>query len=539
MCSGRNPRPLVSGVFFVVQKIPRAILALRMKKEARNYYKAKREAYGDHADRLPYEGSLDFSPQQKVHISGICGKFMASFAGILQKLGYQLTGSDDTCYPPMSTVLEQMGVPAQEYQTRLVDAADVVVVANVAGPSHLEAAHARATGKPYFSAPEFLGRSVLQDTCSIVIAGTHGKTTTTSIAAHVFSQTKENTGFLVGGVLNEYETSWQLPTPKPDYFVIEGDEYDTAYFDKGPKFLHYAPDYAIITSVERDHVDIYKDDEDYWKAFEFLAQEIDTPKKTLIICDQVVGKQRLVDACDGAVRTYGLDESSDMYAKSITYGSEQTTFEVVRDGRELGAICVPLSGEYNVLNALAVADVALAEGVSFGDLANALASFPGVKQRQQTLFSNEEVTILRDFAHHPTAVHVTLEGLRKAHPDAHIVCVFEPRSNSSRRLSFFEKYLDAFSFADSTLLLQPPFRHNDDQTNFISISNMAEGIRGRGKDCASYANSDELLEEIVEREYPNVTIIVFMSNASMDLLDSRFVDMIEKKYADRLQPTNH
>jgi len=500
-----------------------------MRKQVKDYYDVKRSKYADSHVRVPFGGNIDIDKAKKIHISGVCGKFMASFAGILLKLGYQVTGADEACYAPMSNILDDLGLAVPTWDPEHIDAADIAVIPGMATPKNIEAAHARKIGKPYLSAPEFLGEKILKHSKSIVVAGTHGKTTTTSIAAHLFSSWNDTTGFLVGGVLNDYETSFGLPSPNPEYFVIEGDEYDTAYFDKGPKFLHYYPYYGIITSIEYDHVDIYPDFEDYKNAFGFFAAEIHRDGKLFVAEDVNKAHLQLSDA-QADIVYYGFGEGNGIQAKNLTTTNRGSEYRLIVDGKELGNISIPLFGEYNVLNTLPLCGIALEAGISFDELQKHLASFPGVKQRQQILYADEHQTIIRDFAHHPTAVDKTLKAFKDAFSDKNIIAVFEPRSNSSRRPAFLDPYINSFEHADTVYLSQPPFRHNDTKDDFISIDDMKRGIeeRYRGKPVFASYSPDEILEELRKQNTEN-SIVIFMSNGFFGGIDQKFVDFVKHK----------
>jgi UDP-N-acetylmuramate: L-alanyl-gamma-D-glutamyl-meso-diaminopimelate ligase len=253
-----------------------------MKKEAQQYYRKKLETFTDKKDRVLNNVDFDIKEVEEVHISGSCGKAMASVAGLFADSGFSVSGSDDACHPPMSIVLDNLGLEYKGFDIENIKNSDVIVVGNVCSPSNIECVHARKNNIPQISGAAAVGEFFIANKKSLVVAGTHGKTTTTSMLAHVFLESKNNPAFLIGGVLQGINTSYSIGDENSEYFIIEGDEYDTAYFDKAPKFLHYKPYISVITSVEYDHADIYKNIDDYRQAFAFLAEETHSDGKIFI-----------------------------------------------------------------------------------------------------------------------------------------------------------------------------------------------------------------------------------------------------------------
>jgi UDP-N-acetylmuramate: L-alanyl-gamma-D-glutamyl-meso-diaminopimelate ligase len=465
-----------------------------------------------------------------VYLIGICGTGMGALAGLLKSAGYAVRGSDEAAYPPMSTHLAAQGIEVIEgYDAAHLDPApDLVVVGNACRPTHPEAAYAREQGLVQASFPEALAHVVLKDPSRrpIVIAGTHGKTTTTALLVHTLRAAGADPGFLVGGVMQGAEASYALGTDQP--FVVEGDEYDSAYFDKRPKFMHYRPARAVVTSLEYDHADIYPDEAAYRAAFERFAGTLGARDGLLALCgdhDAVAALQRHTDA---RVRTYGLGEANDIAATDVEVTPEGQRFTLTMGGMPRGDYVVPLHGRHNLQNALAVALLALTEGCSPQQIAEGFATFAGVKRRQEVVGEAGGVRVLDDFAHHPTAVAATLAGVRAAHPGRRLVAVFEPRSNTSRRRLFEDAYAEAFDAADRALLVAPPERHNDDPDAMLDAARVAARIRARGPAATSAPDADAALDTLAETVAPG-DVVVAMSNGSFGGLPRRLVGRLQRR----------
>jgi UDP-N-acetylmuramate: L-alanyl-gamma-D-glutamyl-meso-diaminopimelate ligase len=380
---------------------------------------------------------------------------MASLAGMLQARGHKVTGSDENVYPPMSTMLEGLGVPVmQGYKAEhLEPAPDCVVIGNALSRGNAEVEETLNRRLLYRSQAEVVKEEFIRGRRSLVVAGTHGKTTTTSIATWVMERGGLNPSFLVGGVVQNFGASFRVTGS--EYFIIEGDEYDTAYFDKGPKFMHYLPETAIVGNIEFDHADIYKDLDAVKLAFRRLMNLV--PSNGRLVAGWDSPEVREVVAEFGArlhtrLETFGTSEDARWRASDVDYSGALTRFRVLREGASWGEFETPLIGDFNVLNCLSVIVAADAWGVSQEKIKEALATFQSVKRRMQVRGEERGVTVIDDFAHHPTAVRETLRALGDKYRGRRLVAVFEPRSATSRLAVFQQDYAEAFDRADYVVL---------------------------------------------------------------------------------------
>src|SRR2546428_1249194 len=362
------------------------------------------------------------------HLIGICGTAMASLAGMLQARGHQVTGSDENVYPPMCTMLDSLGIqimPGYEGE-HLTPAPDCIVVGNAIPRGNPEVEETLNRKLLYRSLPEVIKEEFIRGRRSLVVAGTHGKTTTTSLAAWVIDQGGLDPSFMVGGVVQNFGVSFRVT--ESDYFIIEGDEYDTAYFDKGPKFMHYLPELAIVNNIEFDHADIYEDLDAVKLAFRRLMNLV--PSNGRLIAGWDSPPVRDVVASYGQtlytnLETFGVCDDAKWQARDIEFVDGMTRFSVWREGSKWSDFATPLLGEFNVRNCLAVMIAADAWGVSRQTIAEALATFKSVRRRCEVRGEVNGITIIDDFAHHPTAVRETLAALRTKYPDQRLIAVFD------------------------------------------------------------------------------------------------------------------
>jgi UDP-N-acetylmuramate: L-alanyl-gamma-D-glutamyl-meso-diaminopimelate ligase len=494
-----------------------------MRSEALEYYNKKLQNFPDKEMRvfarvMPKKESI-----QKIHLTGVCGTAMGALSGLLAEAGYKVSGSDEGCYPPMSTLINELGIEFKEgFKAEHIQDADAVIIGNVSRPDNEEARYAREHALPTFSLPEAIRELFIADKRSLVVAGTHGKTTTTGMLAHVFQNAGLDPAYMVGGVLQNYGRSFRLG--KGRHFIIEGDEYDTAYFDKSPKFLHYMPTSLIVTSLELDHTDIYKNIEEYRKAFEFLVKEIPGTETLFLYGDTEETRSLALQAvCD--VQYYGFEERNDIRALDIAITPEGQQFELHVDGEKMGELFVPLHGKHNILNTLAVCGVALKEGLSMTQLRQGLKTFKGIKRRQEIVGEKKGITVIDDFAHHPTAVRETIKAIREQFPERRLVVFFEPRSNTSRRKIFEEEYGKALGQADISYLSIPSFRHNDKAEDFIDPAKVIEGIKQNGSDAYAVANAGELLELALPK-LAEGDVVLIMSNGSFDGIHAKLLSLL-------------
>lgn len=447
---------------------------------------------------------------RSVYLIGICGTGMGSLAGLFCDAGFDVSGSDANAYPPMSTRLRDAGIQVFEgYDAANLDhKPDLVVVGNACTPQHPEATRARDEGMSQLSFPEAFSEFFVQKRRSLVVAGTHGKTTTSGLLAHTFSSAGLDPTFLVGGVLCNGNTSFNVGSGR--HCIVEGDEYDSAYFDKRPKFMLYRPDVAVVTSMEFDHADIYDDWEDYKNAFRRFVGLLPEDGRLILNTDSEP-VSRLASHTGADITTYGLVGSPDIRARDIVVDPTGVSFDLVRGDAVVCRMTLPATGRHNLANALAVASVGLAEGLEPDAIREAFASFKGLKRRQEIIGDISDVLVLDDFAHHPTAVSVTIAGVRERWPTRRLIAVFEPRSNSSRRKVFEQQYVNAFKEAHQAIIAEPPFRHNDRHEDFMDIGAICHSLTAAG--VGTYSAPDQAaLRERLGNEMRAGDIVLIMSN---------------------------
>jgi UDP-N-acetylmuramate: L-alanyl-gamma-D-glutamyl-meso-diaminopimelate ligase len=449
------------------------------------------------------------------HLIGICGTAMASLAAMLQARGHQVTGSDENVYPPMSTMLASLGITvSQGYAAEHLTAApDCVVVGNAIPRGNPEVEETLNRRILYRSLPEVLKEEFIRGRRSLVVAGTHGKTTTTSLAAWVMDRGGLNPSFLVGGVVQNFGASSRVSDS--DYFIIEGDEYDTAYFDKGPKFMHYLPELAIVGNIEFDHADIYKDIDAVKLAFRRLMNTV--PGKGRLIAGWDSPLVREVIASMGQrlftqVETFGTSEDARWQARDIDCSGEMTRFRVLREGTEWGEFQTPLIGEFNVRNCLSVIIAADAWGIDRAAISDAMATFKSVRRRCEVRGKVNGVTVIDDFAHHPTAVRETLGALRTRYAGRRLVAVFEPRSWSSRLAVFQEQYAEAFTPADYVIVAGVfDTSKATEKGKVLDTGKLIEDIAAQTKPAFAIRDVDEIVRKLVS-DLRSGDVVAIMSN---------------------------
>ena len=466
----------------------------------------------------PPQNSL---PVRRVHLVGICGTGMGSLAGLLADAGVEVRGSDEAVYPPMSTMLMDKGIRVLEgYRAaHLDDRPDLVIVGNIATRQNPEAVAAVERGIPFLSMPQALGRLFLEGRHSIVVAGTHGKTTTSALMAWVLSAAGRDPSFLVGGVLKDIGRSYHLGGGQD--FVLEGDEYETAYFDKGPKFLHYRPRSVILTSVEYDHAEMYADLPSVKLAFRRLLELIPADGLLVYCADDPNVREVLSSARCTAV-PYGCGRGEGWRGHVGSSGPEGMEFEVTRDGGLFGLFRVPMTGLHNLRNILGVMAVAHSRGVQAQAIAEGLRKFSGVKRRQEVRGVAAGVVVIDDFAHHPTAVRATLQATRDRYPGQRIWAVFEPRTNTTRRSVFQEEYARSFDDADRIILAAVDHPERAPEGQRFSVERLVADLQGRRKE-ADYIPAVPEIVARVAREARDGDIVLVMSNGAFGGLHDRLL----------------
>jgi len=448
-----------------------------------------------------------------IYLLGIAGTGMGSFAGLLRAAGHQVSGSDENVYPPMSDKLAEWRIKTYSpYAAANLEAAkpDLAVVGNVIRAENAEAKALRRRGIPHMSFPEALEELLLTKRHPVVVAGTHGKTTTTSLLAQVLHHAGYDPSLLVGGVPLNFNEGFRLG--KGEHFVIEGDEYDTAYFDKGPKFLHYRPRTAIVTGAEFDHADIYRDTAHYESAFEKFYALL--PQDGYVAaCSTFANWKRLAASARCRVESYSSSESAeaDWTANWISLGSAGASFEVAFRGTPEIRVTLPAAGRHNVENALGVYAACRALGLKPDRIAAGFASFRGVKRRQELRGEPRGIAVIDDFAHHPTAVRETIAAVAAQYPGRRLVAVFEPRSNTAMRKIHQQEYAHAFAGAAEALISQPTAIAKVPEAERVDAKRMAQDIAAAGTP-ARWMEGPDAIVAVLAREGRPGDVILGMSN---------------------------
>src|SRR5687768_4710243 len=463
------------------------------------------------------------------HLIGICGTAMASLAGMLQARGHRVTGSDQNVYPPMSTQLESLGIEILTgYRAENADVgADVTVVGNAISRGNPELEELLNRKLLYRSQAEIVQDEFIRGRRSLVVAGTHGKTTTTSIAAWVCEVGGLDPSFLVGGIVQNFGQSFRVTDS--DHFVIEGDEYDTAYFDKKPKFMHYLPEIAIINNIEFDHADIYDDLDDIKWEFSRLMNLVPGNGRLIVGIDSPVARE-VLDDMQGKlftiVETYGLSDDAKWQARYIDFTGDTTRFTVFKDGHSWSEFETHLIGEFNVRNCLGVIIAADAWGISKEKIQEAFHTFKSVKRRVEVRGVIGGVTVIDDFAHHPTAVEETLKALRMKYDGHRLIAVFEPRSWSSRLAIFQEPYGKAFSYADYVIIAGV---YNTSKASelgkVLDVDELVKDVELQGKPAMAFPDADAIVDHLTP-EMKKGDVVAIMSNGGFGGIHDKLLDVL-------------
>jgi UDP-N-acetylmuramate: L-alanyl-gamma-D-glutamyl-meso-diaminopimelate ligase len=446
--------------------------------------------------------------KKHIHLIGICGTAMASLAGMLNQRGHRVTGSDAAAYPPMSDFLASLLIPvSQPFAAKnLEPRPDLVVVGNAISRGNVELEHVLDEHIPFCSMPQILHDEFLKGKEVLVVAGTHGKTTTTSMLSWIFHTAGQQPSFLIGGIAENFGSSFRVGQGK--YFIVEGDEYDTAFFDKGPKFLHYFPDSVILTSVEFDHADIYKDLDAVETAFKRLVNLIPRRGK-LIAFDTGESIERCIAKAFPPVERYGTSAKATWRVANLRLEPSRTTWSVLKDGEPWADFEFPLGGEYNVWNATAAAALALNYGISKEEIAAALKTFKSVKRRLEVRAEVNGVTIIDDFAHHPTAIAGTLTALRSRYPGARLWAILEPRSNTMRRNVLQNDLANSLALADEVVIANVFKSESIPEAERLDLAAVAAHIQKHGHRARIVPEVDGIVQLIApEMRFGDVVAIL-------------------------------
>ena len=435
---------------------------------------------------------------------------MASLAGMLAERGFRMTGSDAAAYPPMSDFLHSLGIPVSQpfAAENLKPAPDLVVVGNAISRGNVELEHVLDQRIPLCSMPQLLHDEFLRGKEVLVVAGTHGKTTTTSMLSWIFEHAGTHPSFLIGGIAENFGRSFQLGDGK--YFILEGDEYDTAFFDKGPKFLHYFPDAVILTSVEFDHADIYKDLDAVETSFKRLVNLV--PRRGRIVAfDSGDSLERCIARAFCPVERYGATDRATWRITNLKFEVDRTTWSVLRNRESWAEFEFPLAGEYNVWNATAAAALAADYGIAVNVIADALKNFKSVKRRLEVKAEVNGITIIDDFAHHPTAIAVTLNALRARYRGRRLWAILEPRSNTLRRNVFQDDLAKSLAVADEIVIANVFRSESIPESQRLDIAAVAAHIGKLGHRARVIADVDGIVR-IVAPEMRSGDVVAILSN---------------------------
>ncbi len=467
----------------------------------------------------------DLRPGQAIHMVAVGGVGMSALAGLLQARGFRVTGSDEAIYPPASTLLERLGIEVRRgYRAEHLDGADAVIIGNAVTRTNPEAAAALERGLRVYSMPEVLGSLFLSQRRTLVVAGTHGKTTTTAMLAWVLAGAGKSPGFLVGGVPIDLGMSFAVG--EGEDFVIEGDEYDSAFFDKRPKFIHYRPRAVLLNAIEFDHADIYQDLAHVKRAFAELVRLL--PRESpLVVASEFPHAVEVASATRSDAIFFGNAPESAWRAVDVHDDGECTVFSVETGGRTVATVRLRLLGDMNVRNALGVFVLCRALGMRPDEIVPGLESFNGVRRRQEHVGERRGVIVLDDFAHHPTAVAGTLAAVRSRYRARRVIAVFEPRSNTSRRRVFQQAFADALALAPVVILSAVYEKPNDPlpPAERLSTDELVADLRGRGVAATVLPSPDAILQHLAASATPG-DVVVVMSNGAFGGLPRRLLETL-------------
>jgi len=461
---------------------------------------------------------------KSIHLIAICGTGMGALASMLKDLGYDVTGSDQQVYPPMSEFLLNKAIKIAEgfNEKNISYGPDLVVVGNAVSKDNPEVVRMDQMGLEFCSMPQAVNRFIAEGKKQLVITGTHGKTTTSSILAWILYHAGLDPVFMIGGIVKNFNSNYHLG--KGEHIVIEGDEYDTAFFDKGPKFLHYDPFMAILTGVEFDHADIFKDINHVRQAFDSFIVGM-SPRSTLLAYDNDKNVADLICKSQCKVVPYGTNANALWRLGAVSIDPPWTFFEVFKQNAFFGNFKTRLVGEHNLLNSLSAIAVADNLMIPAKAIATAFETFEGIKRRQEVRGQKGGVTVMDDFAHHPTAVRETIRAVKPFYPQGRVVAVFEPRTNSSMRKVFQDIYPLSFDDADLTCIRNPSRLDKIPPNERFSSQKLVADLKNRGKDAHYFPDTDSIIDFIVSEAVPG-DLILIMSNGGFDNIHERLLNRL-------------
>ncbi|MCK5542609.1 MAG: UDP-N-acetylmuramate:L-alanyl-gamma-D-glutamyl-meso-diaminopimelate ligase [Desulfobacterales bacterium] len=461
---------------------------------------------------------------KKIHLIAACGTAMGTLACMLQEAGYEVSGSDQNVYPPMSDFLKRKGIKLFKgfNSDNLVHKPDLVVIGNAVTRENIEAKFVMEQNIVYLSMPQALNKFFANNKKVILVTGTHGKTTTASIMAHLLFEAGYDPSFMIGGILKNFDSSYRIGNG--EYFVIEGDEYDTAFFDKGPKFMHYDPVIAINTGIEFDHADIFKNLDHIKEVFKNFLQKLGSD--TLLIAS--MENKTLCDIlkfADCRIEKFGRKENCWSFDNYII-DNGKAFYEIITPEKEVIPIKTSIMGEHNIMNTLSVACAAKDLGISNTVLTNALKNFFGVKRRQEIRGTKSGITIMDDFAHHPTAVMETISAVKPFYNNGRIIAVFEPGTNTSMRDIFQTIYPESFVKADIVCINEPSGIAKIPAKERLSAKKLVKDIAAKGIKALYFQNTD-LIVDFISKEAKKGDLILVMSNKNFDNIHLKILNSLK------------
>jgi UDP-N-acetylmuramate: L-alanyl-gamma-D-glutamyl-meso-diaminopimelate ligase len=482
---------------------------------------------GEHLlEKFVLDPALNAIPERvaSVHMTAVCGTAMGALAAVLQEKGIAVTGSDAGIYPPMSTFLTGRGITITEgfSAENLAYHPDLVVVGNAVRRDNPEVSAIAEKRLAYCSMPQAVNRFLVENRQVVVIAGTHGKTTTSAMVAWLLSCAGYDPAFLIGGILGNFNANYHVGGG--GYAVLEGDEYDTAFFDKGAKFLHYTPDIAVLTGVEFDHADIFTDLGHVKSVFDTFLLRIGKSGRLIAYDDDQNVKDLLAGkACK--IEVYGENPDSYWHTGKNWVQFPYSCFEVMQNGRLFGSFKMKLIGAHNRMNALSAVAVAAGLGIPADVIAEGLETFAGVKRRQEIRGVKNGVMVIDDFAHHPTAVKKTVEAVKAFYPAARLFAVFEPRTNTSMRSVFQKVYPECFNGADTVCIRKPPLLGKIPEGQRFSSRQLVSDLKDKNIDAHYFSDTDHIIAYTASRAREG-DIVLIMSNGGFDNIHERLLEAL-------------
>jgi len=458
---------------------------------------------------------------KKIHLIAACGTGMGTLACILKQMGYMVSGSDQNVYPPMSDFLSEKGISLfTGYDPSNLDhKPDLVIIGNAITKLNVEAQAVLQRGIPYLSMPQAVNKFIAKNKKIILVTGTHGKTTTSSIMAHILFVAGMDPSFMIGGILKDFNSSFRIGSG--EYMVIEGDEYDTAFFDKGPKFMHYDPEITIMTGIEFDHADIFTGIDHIKTIFSIFIKKIEKYSHILAFNNNDNLKQVLAGSV-ASIETYG-EQARWSFSNHVQQNSK-TFFDVQGPDIKV-SIETKMVGEHNLLNCLACIAAAKKMGISDKNICNALKTFSGIKRRQEIRGIKHGITVMDDFAHHPTAVKETIKAVKPFYKKGRVIAVFEPRTNTSMRNFFQDTYPDSFLDADMVCICEPGIKKNIPQKDKFSTRQLVADIEKKGIEAYYFENSDAVIRFLVTKLKQD-DLVLIMSNGGFDNIHIKLLEKI-------------